>query len=113
ARSRARELPSGRRRARACQRRSCQRQRLAVEILGALDLDEDREALLVRVALLLGLDEAPPDLLVRRARLVDLGGAVEARDAILGQHAGLAKLGFSQEDRHPGLVTQVAARRAL
>src|SRR5690606_34179079 len=64
-------------------------ERVPVQILGALDLDEDAEALLLGIAILLGLDQALPDLVIDLAGLVDLGGTVEACDAALGQYAGL------------------------
>src|SRR5437867_7363683 len=94
-------------------RSSGERQRLTVQVFGALHLDEDREAFLVRVAILLGLHEAPPDLFVRRARPVDLRCPVEPRDTALGQHAGLAQLGLAKEHGHLAVLHEVGVRRAL
>src|SRR5262249_8068668 len=93
--------------------RSGERQRRAGQILGAIDLDQDAVSFLVRIAVLLGLDQATPYFLVHRARLVDLRGAVEARDPALRQHAGLAQLGLAQEHGDLGAVTQVGVGRAL
>src|SRR5262249_44559989 len=52
--------------------RSGEMQRRAVQILGALDLDQDAVSFLIRIAVLLGLDQATPYFLVHRARFVDL-----------------------------------------
>src|SRR5213593_1760748 len=92
---------------------SGERQRLPVQVLGPLDLDQHRESLLVRIAVLLGPHETAPHLLVRRARPVDLRRAVEARDAALRQHACFAELGLAEKDRDLGPVLEVGVRGAL
>ena len=60
----------------------------------------------------LGLHEPAPDLFVCRAGLVNLRGAVEAGDAALRQHAGLAQLWLSQKHRDLALVLEVGVRGA-
>src|SRR5262245_49122163 len=94
-------------------RHSGEIERLAVQVLGSLQLDEDAEPSLVGVALLLGLHEASPDLLVRAPGPVNRRGAVEAGDSPLGQDPGLTELGLPQEHGHLGAVLEVGVRRAL
>src|SRR5688572_4550833 len=88
-------------------------ERLAVEVLGTLDANQHRVALLLRVAVLLRLDEPLPHAVVHLAGLVDLGGTVEARHPALRQDAGLAQLGLSQEHRDLGAVRELLVGRTL
>src|SRR5688572_29522511 len=90
-----------------------ERERLAVQVLGALDPDEHRVALLLRIPVLLGLDQALRHSLVHLARLVDLGRAVEARHAPFRQDARLAQLRLAQEHRDLGAVLEQLVGRAL
>src|SRR5713101_8074741 len=88
-------------------------QRLSVEILGALHLDEHGVALLLRVPVLLRLHQALPDAFVCRSRAVNRRRAVEARDAPLGQEPGFPQRGLSQEHGDLGPVPEVLVGRAL
>src|SRR4029077_14739390 len=87
-------------------------ERLALEVLAALHRDQHREALLLRIAVLLRLHQPPPHLLVDRPGAVDLRGAVEARDAALGQEARLPELRLPEIDGDLGPVGEGGGGRA-
>src|SRR5215471_7223318 len=86
---------------------SVERQRLSVEIFGALDFDQDRKSFLVRIAVFFRLHQTPPDLFVNRAGFVNPGAAVEPGDASLWQDAFLAELRVAEEDGQWRAVRQV------
>ena len=85
----------------------------AVQILGALHLDQHGEALLVGVAVLLGLHQPAPDLLVLRAGFHHLRRAIEPGDAALRQHAVGAQLRLAEIHRDLCAVVQRCGGRAL
>src|SRR2546427_1943528 len=85
----------------------------AVEIFCPFDLDENAESFLLGVAILLGLNQARPNLFVDCAGRVDRRGSVEAGDAALGQHTGVAKGRFSEEHGDLRSVFQILVGCAL
>src|SRR5580700_3502068 len=92
--------------------RSIQLERLARQILGAVDRDQHRVALLVRIAVLLGLHQAAPYLVIDWARFVDFRGAVKAGDAAERKDAFLTQRRLPEIDRQLAAVRHCSRRAA-
>ena len=87
--------------------RSIELERRSVQLLGTLDLDQDRVPLFFRVAVLFGLDQAAPHLLVYRPRPIDLRPTIKSGDAALWQNAFLAQLRLTEVNRQLGSIGEV------
>src|SRR6516165_162560 len=86
-------------------------ERCAAEILGSLDLHENRKALLLRIAILFRLNHSTPNFFVDRSGLMNRRRSVEASDTALRQER-LTKVRLFEEDRDFGSIVQVLVRRS-